>query len=142
MHNDNTDTLKDCSCLQVGADDHTFSEPNLPVVSQVKYAQSAEALHQVRHLLQLTASNVEPLQAGEACYASREGPLRLLGCSQQVVLQIKRLQCAQSAQHLQNQHFSLQHWLRTTKLEILSGRLNERLKMMKPAAELLSGCHR
>ena len=89
----------------MAADNHMLSVPSLPVVSQVKYAQSAEAFHQVGHLLQLTASNVEPLQAGEACYASREGPLRLLGSSQQVVLQIKGLQSAQSAQHLQIQDF-------------------------------------
>ena len=103
MHTDNSvNSPKDCSCLQVAAKNHRFSKPRVPVVSQVKYAQSAEAFHQLRHLLQLTASNVEPLQAGEACYASRERPLRLLGCSQQVVLQIKGLQGTQSAQNLQN----------------------------------------
>ena len=107
VYTDNSvNSSKERSCRQVAADNHMFSEPRIPVVSQVKYAQSAEALHQVGHLLQLTASNVEPLQAGEACYASRKRPLRLLGCPQQVVLQIKGLQSAQSAQHLQNQQFS------------------------------------
>ena len=90
----------------MAAENDRLSEARAPVVSQVKYTQRAEAFHQVWHLLQLTASDVEPLQTGEACYAGRERPLRLLGCSQQVVLQIKGLQSAQSAQHLQNQHFT------------------------------------
>lgn len=66
----------------------------VPVVGEVQDAQSAEALHQVRHLLQLAACNVEPLQAGQAGNAWGEGPISLPTPSQQVVLQVKRLEGA------------------------------------------------
>ena len=80
-----------------------------PVVGEIQDAQSTEPLHQSWHLLQLTARNVEPLQAGQAGDAWGEGPstsltpLGLLSGPQKVVLQIKRLQSAQCAQNLQQQ---------------------------------------
>ena len=81
-----------------------------PVVGEIQDAQSTELLHQRRHLLQLTAGNVEPLQAGQASNAWGEGPSAssptppgLLSIPQEVVLQIKRLQGAQGAQNLQQQ---------------------------------------